>query len=171
MKKYINLLFISILFIGCSKNVTNLNTVVKDRKTRTLVNEYVDNVIVKNDNRNIYITGNIGKNPNVIEIGLYNQRPILYTDQDTDYLNSYIKSKQFGFFRYRGINFYVTNDLKNIFNLKYKSFEQVKNKFEKQNMPEPTDYYSMYININKKDSSIVYYSNLSKESLKWKEIK
>lgn len=172
MKKYLNYLLILVFFIGCNnKSIENLDSVVRDKRIRRLVDEYIDNVLRKNDDKNVYVTGSIGKDLNTIEIGLYNQQPILYTNKDADYLNSYLKSKQFGFFRYKGINFYVTNDLQNIFKLEYKSFDQSENKFKTKNAPETNDPYSMFININKKDSSITYYSNLSKESLKWKEVK
>jgi len=171
MKKYLGYIFILILFVSCNENVATLDLVVQDRKIRLLVNEYIDNVLNKNVNNNIYVTATVGKNPNIIEIGLYNQRPIVYTDNDTEYLNTYIKSKQFGIFKYKGVNFFVTNDLKNIFKLNYKSFNEAQSMFEKKSMPEPNDFYTMFINMNKEDSSIFYYSNLSKESLKWKEMK
>lgn len=171
MEKYSSYLFILILCASCNKNVANLEAVIQNRRVRVLVNEYVTNILSKNSSHNIYVTGTTAKNSDTIEISLYNQRPVFYTDNDMDYLNTYIKSKQFGIFKYKGVNFYVTNDLRDIFNLNYKSFDYVKDKFDKQTVPEPTDYYSMFININKKDSSIIYYSNLSKESLKWKEIK
>jgi len=171
MKKYLNCLLLLVFFVGCNKSIENLDSVVRDKRIRQLVDEYIGNVLKKDDEKNVYVTGGIGKNPNTIEIGVYNQKPILYTNKDADYLNSYLKSKRFGFFRYKGINFYVTNDLQNIFKLEYKSFGESENKFETKNAPEPNDPYSMFININKKDSVVTYYSNLSKESLKWKYVK
>ena len=169
MRKQIKYFSILILFTSCERRISNLKDIIRDKRMITFVNEFVDNVKSKNDNNNVYITGTIGKNPNILEIGLYNQQPILYSEGD--YLNSYIKSRKFGLFTYNGINFYVTNDLKGIFDLQYENFDKVINRFDKQEIAKPTDYYSMFINITKKDSTLIYYSNLSKESLKWKKIK
>lgn len=171
MKKYIKLFFVLILLVSCNENVTNLNDIIHEKRIQILLNEYVDNVISKKDNGNIFVTGTVGDDHNILEIGLYNQKPVLYEDKDAKYLNSYIESKKIGFFKYKNVNFYVTDDLKNIFKLEYMDFDKIKNEFDTKDMPEPTDHYNMYINVNKKDSSIFYYSNLSKESLKWKEIK
>ena len=171
MKKYLNYLLILVFFISCNKSIENLDSVIQDKKIRNLVDEYIENVLNKNDNKNVYVTGSTSIDLNSIEIDLYNQKPILYTNQDAYYLNSYLESKQFGFFIYKGINFYVTKDLQEIFKLEYKSFGESSNKFDRMDAPENNDPYSMFININKKDSSIAYYSNLSKETLKWKKIK
>lgn len=171
MKKYLYYFLFLPFFIGCNGSIENLDAVVQDKRIQQLLDEYIVNVLRMDENKNVFVAGNIGKKSKTVEIALYNQQPILYINQDADYLNLYLKSKEFGFFRYKGINFYVTNDLQNIFKLEYKSFDHFQNKFEKKNEPEPNDPYSMFININIRDSSITYYSNSSKESLKWKKIK
>ena len=170
MKSFSKYLFIFILLSGCTKNVTNLNEIIQEKRLQILLNEFAKNVKIKKENNNIYITGIIGKNPNILEISFYNQKPVYYTDKNMEELNSYLKFRKFGIFKYKGITFFVTDDLRQIFKLNYKNFDAVKNNFDEQDIPKPTDYYSMFINFNKKDLSIIYYSNLSKESLKWKNM-
>ncbi len=170
MKKYLNILIILSLFLSCSKNMTSLDSIIYNAKIRRLINEFANQVIQNSNNKNIYITSSIGKDSNIMEIGIYNERPSLYNNKNAKFLNTNLESKRIGLFKYKGINFYVTDDLKNIFKLNYEDIDKVKNKFDLKDSPIPIDNYCMFININKKDSCIIYSSNLPGATLKWKKL-
>ena len=157
MKKLIAIYFIFLLLTSCNR-VSNLDSVGKNEKLNIAINEFVDKVQQQNsDDRQkaIYIAGT-KKNDSIYQISAYNHRPTLYTDKTAKFLNKNFEEASLGFFRYKGFDFFVDQDLKGLFELKYEKVKDIKSKLNIENMPYPTDYPTMWINLNTKSNKISY---------------
>ena len=157
LKKLILVIITTYLLISCNK-ISDLDSISKNEKLNSVLDEFIENIknqkVVETEDA-IYITG-IKKNDSIYEISVNNYRPTIYTDKNSQFLNKNILNSKLGYFQYKNFDFFVSKDLNEFFSLNYKNAIKYDSKFDKQEYPSPSEYYSMWINLNIKNNKISY---------------
>ena len=152
------IIFITSFFLICCNNVSDLETICKNEKLNFAVNEFIKKVneqkTFENENA-IHISG-IKKNDSIYEISVHNDRPTIFTDETAKFLNSDFEKSQIGFFKYKGYDFFINGNLKELYIIKYENAMKLKSKYNEEATPYPKDWPTMWINLNIKRNQIRY---------------
>ncbi len=167
MKK-IQFLFLIFIFLNSCNEVKNLNSIGKNEKLNKAIELFIE-YMSKNDNiKSITLFASI-KNEKT-SITAVNDRPTIYSDEIAKKISDQEISK-FGFFKYKGYDIFISYELKNIFDLQYKSIEDnfFKGKINEEKIPIISDYPVMWIEIDTKANALKY--SIPSEGITWKQMK
>ncbi len=151
------ILITSFFLISCNKT-SELRSVCKNEKLNSVINEFIVKINMdenSNAENAIQIYGS-KKNDSIFEISVYNDRPTIYTDKYSLFLNKELEKSELGYFKYKDFDFFVTSELKQLFKLDYENEKNFDSKFNKEKAPFPKDYPVMWIKLNIKSNKISY---------------